>query len=505
MPTTALEPVPKDSTSRQERVDSIFDVLQSVMVHYDWDAVRQDEGKILVPMTAASIMAGGVFERDDAFLKMNSKRGLLVVGTAKDWAGQQAGRLRAMLALSVRMTKRTTAARSEEMQAIKTLISEMPSFQASLQTEPVPVDDVHDADNLGEAAHVPGFTTESLDSIAEEPDEDADVAANFEEVEEDGGDPEPEEGAEVPDNSDYEVAAAHVKEERKLLDTDAVAAPQKALQAQLESMQCSEEALQVLQAQQRMKKNAREEKAAKALARSSKAKAEPAGKAKGKAKKPSPTPTDGADNEEEPSQADKASQGNTPMPSETIKTDTANEGSTPSETIETDAANKGNTPNEITETDAANKGNTREPRVPSTKHPREAPEEEAPKKKPKTTKEANQQGGCAVNWRKHGYDYGWRLAMMLAGWFEIPQGVDANDFGAVRNIISLQTAHYVATIADKEHSRDDASVSTYDIQTSALEENILTKWLPRVHNRMTKEKKKDFARGVFVPLGDLPL
>ena len=30
---------------------------------------------------------------------------------AKDWAGQQAGRLRAMLALSVRMTKRTVAAR----------------------------------------------------------------------------------------------------------------------------------------------------------------------------------------------------------------------------------------------------------------------------------------------------------------------------------------------------------------------------------------------------------
>ena len=59
------------------------------------------------------------------------------------------------------------------------------------------------------------------------------------------------------------------QEERKLLDTDAVAAPQKALQAQLESMKCSEEALEVLQAQQRMKKNAREEKAAKALARSS--------------------------------------------------------------------------------------------------------------------------------------------------------------------------------------------------------------------------------------------
>ena len=58
------------------------------------------------------------------------------------------------------------------------------------------------------------------------------------------------------------------QEERKLLDADAVPAPQKALQAQLESMECGDKALDVLQAQQRLKKTAREDKAAKVLARS---------------------------------------------------------------------------------------------------------------------------------------------------------------------------------------------------------------------------------------------
>ena len=70
----------------------------------------------------------------------------------KDWGGIQGGRLRAMMALCIRMTKRTTSARrgvastkklatdsvvrivlsrSEEMQAIKNFIASLPAFQAS--------------------------------------------------------------------------------------------------------------------------------------------------------------------------------------------------------------------------------------------------------------------------------------------------------------------------------------------------------------------------------------
>ena len=73
----------KESTPRQAKVDAVFGVLKSVMEPYDWDAIRADEApkprsplfqalfflicwqdKVLIPMTPASIMAGGVFERD---------------------------------------------------------------------------------------------------------------------------------------------------------------------------------------------------------------------------------------------------------------------------------------------------------------------------------------------------------------------------------------------------------------------------------------------------------
>ena len=58
-----------------------------------------------------------------------------------------------------------------------------------------------------------------------------------------------------------------VRRRRNSLEKDAVPAPQRALQAQLESMECSDAALLVVQQQQQMKQKAREDKAAKLLAR----------------------------------------------------------------------------------------------------------------------------------------------------------------------------------------------------------------------------------------------
>ena len=52
-----------------------------------------------------------------------------------------------------------------------------------------------------------------------------------------------------------------------LLDKDAVAAPQQVLNAQLQAMDCLDPSLAVLQQQQQMKREAREEKASKLLAK----------------------------------------------------------------------------------------------------------------------------------------------------------------------------------------------------------------------------------------------
>ena len=58
-----------------------------------------------------------------------------------------------------------------------------------------------------------------------------------------------------------------MQDDKKLLDKSAVPAPQQALHEQLKAMQCPDAELAVLQQQQQLKKNAREEKAAKVLAR----------------------------------------------------------------------------------------------------------------------------------------------------------------------------------------------------------------------------------------------
>ena len=63
------------------------------------------------------------------------------------------------------------------------------------------------------------------------------------------------------------VLFVHVQDDGKLLDKSAVPAPQTALHEQLKAMQCPDADLTVLQQQQQLKKNAREEKAAKVLAR----------------------------------------------------------------------------------------------------------------------------------------------------------------------------------------------------------------------------------------------
>ncbi|CAE7208859.1 unnamed protein product [Symbiodinium sp. CCMP2592] len=316
------------------------------MEPYDWDAIREDEDKVLIPLTKASIMAGGVFERDDGFLKINSERGLLVVGTPKDWAGLQGGRLRAMLALCARMTKRTTIARSEEMQAIKNFIAGLPAFQAWAATsEPVGPTGGSEAE-LGEAVHVPGFTAESID---EEPEEDGVSAGGGGEATE-----ETEEDAEMADKSaddtnDPGLEAAHVEdsevpspgmpkvsmeEEQKLLDRDAAPAPQRALQAQLEGMECADPALEVLQQQQKLKQKAREDKAAKLLARAEGSKAKAKAKGKGKKKGTSKEEADKASNSkpDETADADKPSDS---KPDETTDADKASD-SKPRESAETD-------------------------------------------------------------------------------------------------------------------------------------------------------------------------
>ena len=49
----------------------------------------------------------------------------------------------------------------------------------------------------------------------------------------------------------------------------------------------------------------------------------------------------------------------------------------------------------------------------------------------------NKSGGCAVNWRKHGWDYGWRLSMLLGGWVQPTQPrPDPEDQAAVRAMVS---------------------------------------------------------------------
>ena len=38
--------------------------------------------------------------------------------------------------------------------------------------------------------------------------------------------------------------------------------------------------------------------------------------------------------------------------------------------------------------------------------------------------QVNAQGGCSVAWRKHGFGYGWRLCLLVAGWIstsELPE------------------------------------------------------------------------------------
>ena len=149
----------------------------------------------------------------------------------KDWGGIQGGRLRAMMALCIRMTKRTTSARrgvasakklatdsvarivlsrSEEMQAIKNFIASLPAFQASrclklchpANVQPVPsgTPSCKRAQGYGtrwrsSACHlsqsycpsrtapisspeVPGFTVDSIDEAAGE-DAEPEVRSNL--------------------------------------------------------------------------------------------------------------------------------------------------------------------------------------------------------------------------------------------------------------------------------------------------------------------------------------
>ncbi|CAE7308184.1 unnamed protein product, partial [Symbiodinium microadriaticum] len=327
------------------------------------------------------------------------------------------------------------------------------------------------------------------------------------------------------------------KDDGKLLDKSAVPAPQTALHEQLKAMQCPDADLTVLQQQQQLKKNAREEKAAKVLARAGTRSASigVVGKGGGRGKKRG-VPNEGQTEE--------------PGPAENRETGLPDEGQTEepgaTENQETGVPDEGKPEEpgatENPQTGVPDEGKTQEPShtdKPKGKGPKRSQataEEGGEAKKQKTTKETrtvadvhkslykmnniglsytihdpnymgsaiqvlpNHNGyyvlhmkqqqwfvdvakahyiqanlskqGCAVNWQKHGMDYGWRLSMLLAGWIDRhgrqPEGslaVYAVLYGICKR---LQAAHYVATIADEKHW------STYDIQTSPLEENILS-------------------------------
>ena len=51
----------------------------------------------------------------------------------------------------------------------------------------------------------------------------------------------------------------------------------------------------------------------------------------------------------------------------------------------------------------------------------------------------NKQHGASLSWRKLGYDYGWRLAMILSGWAKLPSGAQPaveSEHEAVREMVA---------------------------------------------------------------------
>ncbi|CAE7657055.1 unnamed protein product [Symbiodinium sp. CCMP2592] len=569
-----------ETSAREAQVEAVHEVLKSILEPCDWTAIRADEAKVLVPLTEASVLAGGVFERmvismfakvelDDAFLKVNNDRGLLVLGAVKP-DPQPKGRSK------------------------KVLKKEIQEAESGSTTA--------DIGEVGEAVHVPGFTSESLgdsvDGEGEPTEEDpvAPASTDMPDVSmEDSQIPSPAPASPPPE-----------KDDKKLLDKSAVPAPQKALHEQLKALQCPDADLTVLQQQQQLKKNAREEKAAKVLARA-------AGKGGGRGKKKSGT-SDAAGVVPEGEQADTE-----PSHTENPETGVPNEDQTDepghTENPQTDQDQTEEPGHENPETGVPDEDQTKEsgnagkPKPKGPKRAQATAENSGEAKKQKTTKETrtvadvhkdlykmnniglrmptaaelkqksytihdpshlgsgvqvlpNHNGfyvlhmkqqqwfvdvakahliqaneckkGCAVNWQKHGMDYGWRLSMVLAGWFERPQGLDPSDTTAIREYISkgggalqirvascfvmdarvyplslsgsaaamllalgvptilLQAAHYVATIADEQHCRDDLMIleafsgvgrvaasfeeqgSTFDVLTSPFEENILS-------------------------------
>ncbi|CAE7195751.1 unnamed protein product [Symbiodinium sp. CCMP2456] len=507
------------------------------------------------------IPSAGVFK--DAFLKVNNDRGLLVLGTTKTEA-QPKGRSKKVLKKEIaeHKTHRLREERSEEMQAIKNFLSSLPGFVKAESESGTDFGDV------GEAVHVPGFTSESLGDSVEEEDQPkvaGDAAASSGAI---GSrkasytcDPH-ESDSQVP--SPAPASPPPEKDGEKLLDKSAVPAPQTALHEQLKAMQCPDTDLTVLQQQQQLKKIAREEKAAKVLARKGGGRgkkkngtSDAAGVPKGQQADTEPGRTEnqetGVPNEDPTEDPGHTENPQTGVPDEDQTQDPGH-----AEKQETDV------PEEV---QTENPGHAEKPKSTGSKRPQATAEEGGEPKKQKTTKEAqfvidtpvhntraactrattvnlstwlqtrtvadvhknlykmnniglrmptatelkqksytvrdpkhmgspvqvlpNHNGyyvihmrqhqwfvdvakahmiqantskqGCAVNWQKHGWDYGWRLSMVLAGWID-----------------RLQAAHYVATITDETHWRDDASTavirmrSTYDIQASPLEENILS-------------------------------
>ena len=60
--------------------------------------------------------------------------------------------------------------------------------------------------------------------------------------------------------------------------------------------------------------------------------------------------------------------------------------------------------------------------------------------------QVNAQGGCSVAWRKHGFGYGWRLCLLVAGWIPVselpeskPDTADLSQEQEVRKLVQSIT------------------------------------------------------------------
>ncbi|OLQ05716.1 hypothetical protein AK812_SmicGene11059 [Symbiodinium microadriaticum] len=139
-----------------EVVSTLYGIIDEVYGDSDWTRLRLEGGDV-VGISPTSAASGSVYECDVRanFVPVLNILSAFDLNTPtpkqfQDWCSIQGGRLRSLVALVIRLTRRTPVARTEEIQALKNMIMAMPGFKSDIM--PPASGDADDSDeaDIGE-------------------------------------------------------------------------------------------------------------------------------------------------------------------------------------------------------------------------------------------------------------------------------------------------------------------------------------------------------------------